>query len=127
MYELLKGSRALDLTDECGYLCGLMLAQIGVEVVKVEKPEGDRGRRLGGKARVRKLAKRPVDDSGRSMAQYWAQVGWFKLIEKHGRKEAGRIMARRGTEAWNRERKAYSRYLGEMRRLTGNVETDSLS
>ena len=47
MYELLKGSRALDLTGERGYLCGLMLAQIGVEVIKVEGPGGDRGRRLG--------------------------------------------------------------------------------
>jgi hypothetical protein len=84
--------------------------------LELGQEDGDRGRRLGGKARVRKLARKPVDDSGRSMAQYWAQVGWWRLVQEHGREEAGRIMARRGTEAWNRERQAYSRYLGEMRR-----------
>jgi len=47
VYQLLTGSRALDLTDERGYLCGLMLAQLGVEVIKVERPGGDPGRILG--------------------------------------------------------------------------------
>lgn len=81
------------------------------------QPDGDRGRSAGGKARTRKLSRLPVDDSGRSYAQYWAQLGWFRMVQEHGREEAGRIMARRGTEAWNRERREYSRYLGEMRRL----------
>ena len=47
MYQLLSGCRALDLTDDRGYLCGRMLADIGVEVIKVEKPEGDPGRKFG--------------------------------------------------------------------------------
>ena len=36
----LAGLRALDLTDECGFLCGKMLADLGVEVVLVEPPDG---------------------------------------------------------------------------------------
>ena len=83
--------------------------------LKKGQKDGDRGRRAGGRARVRTVATQPVDDSGRSMAQYWAQVGWMKLVREHGRKEAGRIQARRGYEAWNGERREYSRYLGEMR------------
>lgn len=47
MYQLLTGCRALDLTDDKGYLCGKVLADLGVEVIKVERPGGDSGRRLG--------------------------------------------------------------------------------
>ena len=36
----LAGLRALDLTDECGFLCGKMLADLGVDVVAVEPPGG---------------------------------------------------------------------------------------
>jgi crotonobetainyl-CoA:carnitine CoA-transferase CaiB-like acyl-CoA transferase len=36
----LAGLRALDLTDERGFLCGKMLADLGVEVVLVEPPGG---------------------------------------------------------------------------------------
>lgn len=39
--------RALDLTDEKGYLCGKILADLGMDVVKVERPGGDPGRNLG--------------------------------------------------------------------------------
>ena len=41
---LLNGYRALDLTDEKGYVCGKILASLGVDVIKVEKPGGDSGR-----------------------------------------------------------------------------------
>ena len=81
------------------------------------QPDGDKGRSLGGKARTRKLARQPVDDSGRSYAQYWAQLGWWKMVQEHGREEAGRIMARRGMDGFMKERREYSRYLGEMRAL----------
>lgn len=44
---MLAGCRALDLTDEKGFLCGKMLADLGVEVVKIEPPGGDRARNVG--------------------------------------------------------------------------------
>ena len=44
--ELLKGFRALDLTDEKGALAGKILADLGVEVIKVEPPEGCSTRRI---------------------------------------------------------------------------------
>jgi crotonobetainyl-CoA:carnitine CoA-transferase CaiB-like acyl-CoA transferase len=47
METLLTGLRALDLTDETGYFCGQVLARLGVEVIKVERPGGDAGRLIG--------------------------------------------------------------------------------
>lgn len=47
MYQLLSRCRALDLTDDRGYLCGKVLAELGAEVIKIEKPGGDPGRSLG--------------------------------------------------------------------------------
>lgn len=44
---LLAGYRALDLTGEFGFLCGKVLADLGVDVVKVEPPGGDPGRSIG--------------------------------------------------------------------------------
>jgi benzylsuccinate CoA-transferase BbsE subunit len=41
---LLSGFRALDLTDEKGIVCGKILAALGVEVIKIEKPGGDPAR-----------------------------------------------------------------------------------
>ncbi len=38
---------ALDLTDEKGFLCGKILADLGVEVIKVERPGGDYSRHIG--------------------------------------------------------------------------------
>ena len=37
--------RVLDLTPELGWLCGRILADLGADVVKVEPPDGDPGRR----------------------------------------------------------------------------------
>ena len=42
--SLLGGFRALDLTDEKGFVCGKILAALGVEVIKIEKPGGDPAR-----------------------------------------------------------------------------------
>jgi crotonobetainyl-CoA:carnitine CoA-transferase CaiB-like acyl-CoA transferase len=42
----LKGFRALDLTGLSGQLCGRILADLGMEVIKIEPPEGDPVRRL---------------------------------------------------------------------------------
>lgn len=44
---MLEGYRALDLTDEKGFLCGKILAELGVDVIKVEKPGGDCSRNTG--------------------------------------------------------------------------------
>jgi benzylsuccinate CoA-transferase BbsE subunit len=44
---MLSKLRALDLTDENGFLCGKILADLGVDVIKVEKPGGDKSRRIG--------------------------------------------------------------------------------
>jgi len=44
---MLEGYRALDLTDEKGFLCGKILAELGIDVIKVERPGGDRSRRTG--------------------------------------------------------------------------------
>ena len=41
---LMKGFRAFDLTDEKGFVCGQILATLGVDVIKVEKPGGDPAR-----------------------------------------------------------------------------------
>jgi crotonobetainyl-CoA:carnitine CoA-transferase CaiB-like acyl-CoA transferase len=43
----LAGYRALDLTDETGLLCGKILADLGADVIKVERPGGDPARGIG--------------------------------------------------------------------------------
>jgi len=45
--KMLSSCRALDLTDEKGFLCGKILADLGVDVIKVEPPGGDLSRRMG--------------------------------------------------------------------------------
>jgi crotonobetainyl-CoA:carnitine CoA-transferase CaiB-like acyl-CoA transferase len=45
--SLLEGYRAIDLTTEAGQLCGRFLADLGMEVVKIEPPGGDPVRGLG--------------------------------------------------------------------------------
>ena len=45
--SLLAPYRALDLTDEKGLICGKVLADMGADVIKVEKPGGDPARRIG--------------------------------------------------------------------------------
>lgn len=44
---MLNHLRALDLTDEKGFLCGKILADLGVDVIKVERPGGDPSRQIG--------------------------------------------------------------------------------
>jgi benzylsuccinate CoA-transferase BbsE subunit len=45
---MLNHLRALDLTDDKGFLCGKILADLGVDVIKVERPGGDPSRLIGG-------------------------------------------------------------------------------
>lgn len=47
MDNCLGSCRALDLTDEKGFLCGRILADLGCEVIKIEKPGGDPARSIG--------------------------------------------------------------------------------
>jgi benzylsuccinate CoA-transferase BbsE subunit len=44
---MLTPYRALDLTDEKGFLCGKTLGDLGCDVIKIEKPGGDASRRIG--------------------------------------------------------------------------------
>jgi crotonobetainyl-CoA:carnitine CoA-transferase CaiB-like acyl-CoA transferase len=44
---LLAPYRALDLTDEKGLLCGKILADMGMDVIKIERPGGDPARQTG--------------------------------------------------------------------------------
>jgi benzylsuccinate CoA-transferase BbsE subunit len=44
--SLLTGYRALDLTDEKGFVCGKILAAMGVETIKIEPPGGDPARNI---------------------------------------------------------------------------------
>ena len=44
---LLSSYRVLDLTDEKGLLCGKIFADLGAEVIKVERPGGDPARNIG--------------------------------------------------------------------------------
>ncbi len=47
MTTLLDTLRVLDLTDHKGFFCGKILADLGADVIKIEKPGGDPARRLG--------------------------------------------------------------------------------
>ena len=48
MEKMLQHLRALDLTDDKGFLCGKILADLGVNVIKVERPGGEPSRNIGG-------------------------------------------------------------------------------
>jgi crotonobetainyl-CoA:carnitine CoA-transferase CaiB-like acyl-CoA transferase len=41
MPRLLEGFRVVDLTDEKGFFCGRILADMGADVIKIEVPDGD--------------------------------------------------------------------------------------
>lgn len=45
---MLSHCRALDLTDDKGFLCGKTLADLGADVIKIERPGGDPSRQIGG-------------------------------------------------------------------------------
>jgi crotonobetainyl-CoA:carnitine CoA-transferase CaiB-like acyl-CoA transferase len=45
--ELLEGYRAIDLTEGGCLLCGQLFAEMGVDVIKIEKPGGSLSRKIG--------------------------------------------------------------------------------
>ncbi len=45
--SMLSFLRVLDLTDEKGFLCGKILADLGADVIKIEPPGGDHARHIG--------------------------------------------------------------------------------
>ena len=45
--NILSSFRVLDLTDEKGLLCGKILGDLGADVIKIERPDGDVARSLG--------------------------------------------------------------------------------
>ncbi len=53
----LAGRRVLEIADESGVYCGKLLADMGADVIKIERPGGDAGR-----ARAPFLADRPGED-----------------------------------------------------------------
>jgi benzylsuccinate CoA-transferase BbsE subunit len=44
---MLRPYRALDLTDQKGFLCARALSDLGCDVIKIEKPGGDKARGIG--------------------------------------------------------------------------------
>ena len=44
---MLSDCRVLDLTDDKGFLCGKILADLGADVIKIEKPGGHDSGRIG--------------------------------------------------------------------------------
>src|SRR5579872_487417 len=44
---MLEGLRVIEIADERAEYCGLLLAGLGAEVIKIEPPEGNATRRIG--------------------------------------------------------------------------------
>src|SRR5262249_42833685 len=65
----LAGLRALDLSDALGHFCGRVLADLGVEVIKVEPPGGDPGRTF---------PPRVADTSGLQHGLFWRATNGSK-------------------------------------------------
>jgi len=67
---ILAPYRVLDLTDESGFLCGKILADLGADVIKIEAPGGDAARMLG---------PFPGDKPDRNKSLYWIAYNVGKL------------------------------------------------
>ena len=77
----LKGCRVIELAHiMAGPVCGLMLADLGADVIKVEKPDGDDSRRF-----------KPPDIAGESAA--------FMMMNRNKRGVSLALKAPQGREA----------------------------
>lgn len=85
-------------------------------------PDGDKGRRLAGGVHAARNGER-LDDSNRTLAQYYGQVAFWKLVQKLGSERAARDhMSSLGQKAWAKEMREFSHYLGLMREgINGKV------
>jgi crotonobetainyl-CoA:carnitine CoA-transferase CaiB-like acyl-CoA transferase len=86
----LSGYRALDLTDQRGQLCGRILADLGMEVIKIEPPGGDP---------VRDLAPFVKSADGKLLSTVFAHLNAgkaSKLLDLD--KESDRVVFRRLVE-----------------------------
>ena len=84
--EFLNGFRALDLTDLSGQLCGRVLADLGMEVIKIEPPGGDP---------VRNMAPFITSADGKRLSTVFAHLNAgkaSKVLDLNG--EAGRAQFR---------------------------------
>ena len=87
MGSILEGYRALDLTDTKGYICGKIIAAMGVETIKIEPPQGDPGRKLSLSKGI---------ESKSELNPYWIIHNTNKLgITLNLQKERGRELFRR--------------------------------
>ena len=88
--EFLAGYRALDLTTVSGQLCGRVLADLGMEVIKIEPPGGDP---------VRKMPPFARSADGKQLSTTFAHLNAgkaSKVLDLDG--EAGRAEFRRMVE-----------------------------
>ncbi len=87
---LLDPIRVLDLSNESGYLCGKLLADMGGDVVKVEPPGGDSGRGLFPHAK---------GENGADVGLYWLAYNINKRsITLNLKKEDGQTLFRKLAE-----------------------------
>jgi len=91
MESMLSPYRVLDLSDEKGLLCGRILGDLGADVIKVEKPGGDRTRNIGPFYK---------DDPHPEKSLYWDFYNYNKrgitldIERKDGRKILRQLVAR---------------------------------
>ncbi len=88
----LAGLRALDLTGALGWLCGRVLADLGVEVVKVEPPGGEPERGLAPRWRA-------PDGSERGLFWYAGNAGKLGVTLALDHPAAGEVLARLADDA----------------------------
>jgi benzylsuccinate CoA-transferase BbsE subunit len=78
---VLEGYRVLDLTDEKGLFCGKLLAEMGAEVIRLEKP-GEETERVAANAGKRSISLNIELEEGRALFRRLANIADI-LVESH--------------------------------------------